>query len=56
MMQWGSLKLKNGSTALKMAACRRTVTSVPGDCQRAEMLTDLVYMENVTKIYMRCDN
>jgi hypothetical protein len=22
MMQWGSLKLKCGSTALKMAACR----------------------------------
>jgi hypothetical protein len=33
----GSLKLKRGSTALKMAACRRTVARVPGDGQRVEM-------------------
>jgi hypothetical protein len=38
---WGSLNLKSGSTALKMAVCRRTVTSAPGDRQRAEMLMSL---------------
>jgi hypothetical protein len=37
MMQRGSLKFKSGSAALKMATCR-TVTSVLGDRQRAEML------------------
>jgi hypothetical protein len=39
-------KLKNGSTALKMAAYRRTVTSVPGDHQRAEMLMSLTKCEH----------
>jgi hypothetical protein len=33
-----SLKLNSGSSAFKMAACWRTVTSVPGDNQRIEML------------------
>jgi hypothetical protein len=41
MMQWESLKLKSDSTALQLAACQWTVTSVPGDCQRAEMLMSL---------------
>jgi hypothetical protein len=41
MMQWGSLKLKSGSAAIKMAACQWTVTSILGDRQRAEMLMSL---------------
>jgi hypothetical protein len=41
MMQLWSLKLKSGSIALKMAECRRTVTSAPGDRQLVEMLMSL---------------
>jgi hypothetical protein len=44
MKQWGSLKLKSGSTTLKMATCLWTVTSIPGDRQRAEMLLSYSYL------------
>jgi hypothetical protein len=37
----GVTHIKSGSNALRMAACRRTVTSVPEDLQRAEMLMPL---------------
>jgi hypothetical protein len=40
MMQCGSIKLKSVSTALKMAALQRTLTSVPGDhCTRNIKIT-----------------
>jgi hypothetical protein len=37
----GSLKLMSGSTTLKMAACRGTVTGVLGDRQQAKILISL---------------
>jgi hypothetical protein len=40
--QWRALKLKSVLTALKMAACQRTMTSIPGDRQRAEKLMSLI--------------